>query len=214
MTILSARDRKAALAVFCLASSFGGVNAFVHKPSPLSRTAVGTGSAMEFQALATPVTAITPSLNSFLTRHHWKNTPGKTRTSLNMADADFDQMQYTEAAWAVVSGLSQAAEYYEASNVEAPLLLEILLNPRKHNAGENAEAAERAVKTVLNDAGVDIKELRQGLEQHLSGRPRVKGGGGQKVLGRDTPKVLESARAIMSVLGVRLLFQLLREIST
>lgn len=192
------------MAAFCVAASFGGSNAFVNKPSLLSRTTAQTGSAVQVQAsFASPATA-TPSLNSFLTHHHHKNAPRKTRagSALHMADADFDQMQYTEAAWAVVSGLTQAAEYYEASNVEAPLLLEILLNPRKHNAGENAEAAERAVKTVLNNAGVDIKELRQGLEQHLSGRPRVQGGGGQKVLGRDTPKVLESARAIMSVLGV------------
>ena len=211
MTILSSRDRMALMGVFCLAASFGGqeASAFVNKPSLFSRTAK-TGvvpSAVEVQASSATPTSLTPSLNSLWTRHNTHHAKGNTRTgsALQMASSDFDQMQYTEAAWAVVSGLSNAAEYYQAANVEAPLLLEILLNPRKHGAGDDAEAAERAIKKVLNDAGVDIKELRQGLESHLSGRPKITGGG-QKVLGRDTPKVLESARAIMSVLGVSPLF--------
>lgn len=201
MTILSSRDRTALMAVFCLAASFGGQesNAFVSKSSLLQSRAAAQAGIAAIEVQSSTATIASPSLNSLWNRHNsYRATKGSS--ALQMAAADFDQMQYTEAAWSIVSSLNNAADYYQAGNVEAPMLLELLLNPRKHNAGDDAEAAERAVKKVLNEAGVDTKELRMALESHLAGRPKVNGGG-QKVLGRDTPKVLESARAIMSVLG-------------
>jgi len=214
MTILSSRDRKLFMAVVCLvATSLGNeATAFINRPAVAARTTTTTadvknGGTILFPAVEMQSTSSSSSLtlNSLWNRHaasHHSVARRRTGSILHMAASDFDQMQYTEAAWAIVAALTQAADYYQAGSIEAPLILELLLNPRKHNAGEDAESAERAVKRVLGDAGVDPKELRQGLESYLSGRPKMSGGG-QKSLGRDTSKVLESARAIMSVLGVR-----------
>ena len=118
-----------------------------------------------------------------------------------MASPDWDQMKYTEAAWGAVSSLTKVAEYYQSSAVEAPLLLDVLLNPSKHNAGDDAESAQKVVQKVLEQAGVSVKELRSGLETHLSKQAKMSSGT-QNIMGRDLPKVLENARTIQSVLGV------------
>ena len=54
-----------------------------------------------------------------------------------MASAeDFDQTKYTEAAWATLAALPACADIYSSTTVEAPMLLGILLNPTKYQAGE------------------------------------------------------------------------------
>jgi ATP-dependent Clp protease ATP-binding subunit ClpB len=118
-----------------------------------------------------------------------------------MSSPDFDQMQYTEAAWSAVAAVTKVAEYYRMSYVEAPLLLDFLLNPAKHNGGDDAQSANKAVIKVLEQAGVDVKTLRSSLEEHLSRQPKMSQGGTQNIMGKDLPKVLENARTIMSVLG-------------
>lgn len=120
-----------------------------------------------------------------------------------MAADDFNEGKYTEAAWSAVSALTRVADFYQASTVEAPLLLDVMLNPSKHAAGENAEAAQKVVEKALSKAGVDLKDLRSELEKHLSGQARVSGDNSQKAMGRSLQKVLETARIGQSVLGVR-----------
>jgi ATP-dependent Clp protease ATP-binding subunit ClpB len=119
-----------------------------------------------------------------------------------MAAEDFNESKYTEAAWAAIAGLTKAADFYETSTVEAPLILEIMLNPTKHGAGEDAEAAKRVVEKVLGKAGVNLKDLRSDLEKFLAKQPRMSGGGGaQKSMGRTLQRVLEAARLGKSTLG-------------
>ena len=54
-----------------------------------------------------------------------------------MASAeDFDQTKYTEASWATLAALPACADSYSSTSVEAPMLMSILLNPTKYQAGE------------------------------------------------------------------------------
>lgn len=138
--------------------------------------------------------------------------PARKSTSLQMASEDFNESKYTEAAWASIASITKAADFYETSQVEAPLLLEVMLNPVKHGAGEDAEAAKRVVEKVLSKAGVNIKDLRSALEKYLSKQPRVTGGGTvtqQRSMGRSFAKVLDTARQEKGVLGVSTSFEIL-----
>ena len=83
-------------------------------------------------------------------------------------------------------------------------MLDLLLNPSKHGTGGNdgATAAKRVVEKALAAAGVNVKEVRSGLEAYLSKQPRVTGATGQKTMGRTLQKVLETARDGTSALGV------------
>lgn len=187
------RDRKAIMALFCIAaSSLSGAGAFVNKPSLVSRS--GGVSNTGIKALE-----VRPS--SFHRRHSLSNNQRRGTTALRMASPDWDQMKYTEAAWGAVSSLTKVAEYYQSSAVEAPLLLDVLLNPTKHSAGDDAESAQKVVKKVLEQAGVDVKKLRSSLETHLSKQAKMSEGT-QNIMGRDLPKVFDNARTIQSVLGV------------
>ena len=123
-------------------------------------------------------------------------------TSLQMAAEDFNESKYTEAAWSSIAALTKVADYYRASTVEAPLLLDVMLNPSKHSAGENAQAAQKVVEKALAKAGVDVQELRMELEKYLGKQARVTDNS-QKVMGRTLQKVLDTARVGQSVLGVR-----------
>lgn len=128
-------------------------------------------------------------------------------TTLRMANEDFNESKYTEAAWSAVASITKVADFYEATTVEAPLLLEVMLNPVKHSAGEDAEAAKRVVEKILSNAGVDVTQLRSELDKYLSKQPRLSGdgsGSAQKSLGRTLQKVLDFARQEKSVLGVSL----------
>jgi len=120
-----------------------------------------------------------------------------------MAADDFNESKYTEAAWSSVAALTKVADYYQASTVEAPFLLDVMLNPNKHAAGEDAEAAQKVVEKALNKAGVNVNDLRSELEKFLSSQARLADNSQQKVMGRHLQKVLETARIGQSVLGVR-----------
>jgi ATP-dependent Clp protease ATP-binding subunit ClpB len=117
-----------------------------------------------------------------------------------MAAEDFDQTKYTEAAWGAIEALTKAADFYRASTVEAPLLLELMLNPGRHNAGEAAEAARKVVEKALEGAGADVRELRTELDGHLAKQVRVSDAS-QKIMGRTLTKVLETARIGKAALG-------------
>lgn len=128
---------------------------------------------------------------------------GVSTTSLRMSSDDFNEQKYTEAGWAVVAALTKAADFYQTSTVESPILLDLLLNPSKHKAGDDAESARKAVEKVLKDVKCDVKALRQQLETHLSQQPKMQGEASsqQKTMGYSLPKVLEAARSAMSTLG-------------
>jgi ATP-dependent Clp protease ATP-binding subunit ClpB len=120
---------------------------------------------------------------------------------LQMATEDFDQMKYTEAAWAAIAALTKVADYYRSNNVESFHLLDVMLNPQKHNAGDDADSSKRALEKVLALVGVDTKELRKLLEEYLSKQPKIETASTQKNMGQTLPKVLEAARQIKSTLG-------------
>jgi len=122
-----------------------------------------------------------------------------SKSALHMAAEDFSEGGYTEAAWGVVAALTNAADYYSASTLEAPLLLDVLLNPQKHGAGENAESAKAAAEKVFMRAGVDLKSLRQELEQYFGKQPKISGSS-SKSLGASLGKVFAKAKDIKSVL--------------
>ena len=169
-------------------------------PSP-ARTSTFTTASMQPKF----VNPIAPS-TSFVAKAHRPRT-----TSLRMANQDFEESAYTEAAWSAVATLVKAADFYEASNVESPILLDILLNPSKHNAGDNAENAKRVVEKILQKANVDLKSLRSELEKYLAKQPKVKGDA-QKTMGRNLSKVLEYARDTKNVLGVSGLLWFLKKL--
>jgi ATP-dependent Clp protease ATP-binding subunit ClpB len=126
----------------------------------------------------------------------------RSYTALQMATDDFQEQKYTESAWACMASLTKAAEYYGTSTVDSPLLLDMLLNPNKHNAGDDAESAKRAVEKVLIKAGVDINKLRQELDMYMGKQPRMSGNEDQqKTMGRNLVRVLEFSRTAKTLLG-------------
>jgi ATP-dependent Clp protease ATP-binding subunit ClpB len=118
-----------------------------------------------------------------------------------MAADEFSEDKYTEAAWGIIAALTSAADYYQASTIEAPLLLEILLNPTKHNAGDDAESARTVAVKILQSAGVNVKSLRSELEKYLAKQPKVSDNA-QKMMGRTLSRVLNEAKNAKAVLGV------------
>ena len=136
-------------------------------------------------------------------QHMWfkKRTAPSTRLYMSSSD-DFSEAKYTEAAWAAIATLTRAADYYQASTVESFILLDVLLNPSKHKAGDAVQSAQRVVETALVQAGVDLKTLRSSLEMYLSKQPKVTGSGQQKTMARSLQRVLETARDSKAALGV------------
>jgi len=128
---------------------------------------------------------------------------GRSTTSLRMSSDDFNEKKYTEAGWAVVAALTKGADFHQTSTVESPILLDLLLNPAKHKAGDDAESARKAVEKVLKEVKCDVKALRQELETHLTQQPKMQGDATnqQKTMGYSLPKVLEAARSATSTLG-------------
>lgn len=123
-------------------------------------------------------------------------------SALHMAAEDFDESRYTEAAWSLIGALTKVADYYQAENVEAPFLLDVMLNPTTHNAGENAEAAKKVVEKVLSKAGTDVKALKSELEMYFTKQAKLTSESKNKVMGRTLQKVLDAARVGKSTLGV------------
>lgn len=122
-------------------------------------------------------------------------------TALQMSDT-FSSDKYTEAAWAILTSLSRCSDYYEASTIEAPLMLEVLLNPSKHAPGdEKAESAKRVAEKILQKSGVDVASLRAELEKYLAKQPKMSNAA-NKMQGQSLVKVLDRARTNQSLLGV------------
>ena len=174
------------------------VNGFLglsSRPHQHHQHPVGTTVRASFAPRTNPISSV-PSL------------PSSTR--LNMAADDFNEKKYTESAWACMATLPSAADYYQATTIEGPLLLDVILNPSKFNAGENADSAKRVAEKVLGKVGVDLKGLRQELDVWMGKQAKVVTGneGGadvQKSMGRRFARVLEKARGLMGTLGVSLL---------
>jgi ATP-dependent Clp protease ATP-binding subunit ClpB len=181
------RNRAAVLALLVSATAWSG-DAFV--PS-VPRNVVGRTS--------TETSFTTAS--SFLPSSILKNKPFQRSSALSMAAEDFDESKYTAAAWSGIAALTKVAEYYESGSCESYHLLDVLLNPGKHSAGEDAESARRVVEKTLAQAGADVKELRKSLEVYIGKQPKLKDSTAQKTMGRNLPKILENARNTMSILG-------------
>ena len=85
-------------------------------------------------------------------------------------------------------------------------MLDLLLSPSKHSAGDKAESAKRVVEKALSKAGVDVGGLRAELEKHMAKQPKVTASDGadkpQTFMGRNLQRVLERARETKSTLGV------------
>lgn len=194
MIILS-RHRSAVLALLiATAASWGShpTDAFV--PSTPRNALFSSSSAVAGKR--TLVTPFTSKGNAFP-----KTGGPRPSSALKMATEDFDQMKYTEAAWAAIAALTKVADYYQSNNVESFHLLDVMLNPSKHNAGDDADSAKRALEKVLVLSGVDSTKLRQDLEEYLSKQPKISTGSTQKNMGQTLPKTLEAARQIKSTLG-------------
>ena len=192
MAIMSFQYRNVALAAVLLAAcGVDHASAFV-APSISARVA-----SISSAAFVHPLT----STRSFPSNQVGFRVKTGCSSLLRMAADDFNESKYTEAAWSTIATLTKAADYYEASTIEAPILVDILLNPQKHNAGDDAEAAKRVVEKILQSAGANIKDVRSELEKYFAKQPKV-GGAAQKMMGRSLQKVLETARETKSVLGV------------
>ena len=153
-----------------------------------------------------------------------------------MASAeDFDQTKYTEAAWATLAALPACADSYSSTSVEAPMLLGILLNPTKyqagefdlwsrmaffhdpiiicrimtqtksstHSTGEQAMTAKQVATQLFEDAGVNVDQLREEVEEYLERQPKVTlsdGASQQKSMGRVLSDVLQASRDLKTEL--------------
>lgn len=152
------------------------------------------------------VIATCPS--SFLSSIASNSQARRTTTRLYQVADDFDQTKYTDAAWSAIAALPAAADAYSATSVDAPMLLSILLNPTKYQAGTNALTARQVVVKLLEDAVVvvdeygsntsfDIDSLRSDVEAYLDKQPKVSGTGeSQKRMGRTLADVLKASRDV------------------
>ena len=117
-----------------------------------------------------------------------------TTTALRMSSNDyFNEQTYTEVAWSAMVSLQAAAEGYQATQVEAPMLLDTLLNPSKYSGKDSADSARQVAEGVLAKAGVNMDTLRSELEGYFKKQPKVSGGSGQITLGRNLNAVLRKA---------------------
>lgn len=189
MAIVVSRNRDAIFAFLVAVALALDTSVGFVPPSPARTSTFATSMQHTF------VNPITPS-GPFVAKARRRTT-----TSLRMATQDFDESKYTDAAWSAIATLVKAADFYEASTVESPILLDVLLNPAKHNAGDSAESAKRVVEKILQKANVDLKSLRSELEKYLAKQPKVSDNA-QKSMGRNLQKVLEYARDTKNVLGV------------
>ena len=130
-----------------------------------------------------------------------RGEPFHSETALQMAQDDFNEAKYTEAAWSTIATLTKAADYYQAQYVDAHLLLDIILNPTRHQAGDNAEAARRVITKVLEKAGVNVGQLKTDLDEHIAKQPRVTTSGTQKTMSRSLQQVLDASKMNKSTLG-------------
>jgi ATP-dependent Clp protease ATP-binding subunit ClpB len=151
--------------------------------------------------ISSNIVTVPSSFHSILVSN---NHPRTTTTRLYQVADDFDQTKYTDAAWSAIAALPAAADVYSATSVDAPMLLAILLNPTKYQAGENALTARQVVVKLLQDSvddsntAFDIDNLRSDVETYLNKQPKVSGTGGdsQKRMGRTLAEVLKASRDV------------------
>ena len=180
---------------------FGSSDAFV--PSNIARRAsvASTSSTTSF-GIVTP-SSNNVVVNSIFQRSNNNSYKSPSFTSLHMSNDDFNESKYTESAWACMIALTKVAEFYTSTTVDSQMLLDVMLNPTKHNAGEDAEGAKRVAEKVLMKADINPNTLRQELEVYMSKQPKISGSmDAQKVMGRSMVNVLDRAREIQPLLGV------------
>ncbi|KAK2198048.1 bifunctional AAA+ ATPase domain/Clp [Babesia duncani] len=97
----------------------------------------------------------------------------------------FDSKQYTDKAWEAISNLTEIADTYQSSYVEADMLLLALLE----------DGAEGTCHKVLEEAGASTEKMKSDLVSHLGKQPKMMGGfGDQKVLGRILNSVIAATK--------------------
>ena len=127
-------------------------------------------------------------------RRSKRRSSATTTTALRMSSNDyFNEQTYTEAAWSAMISLQSAAENYQATQVEAPMLLDTLLNPSKYSGKDSADSARQVAEGVLTKAGVNMDTLRSELDGYFKKQPKVSGGSGQITMGRNLNAVLRKA---------------------
>lgn len=178
------------------------IDAFV--PSSLTPLRDVSSSTTTSYSSATGRNAIVKNTPLSQNRRHRRSSGIITR---NMADSGdmFDSTRYTEAAFATLAALPTCAESYSATAVDAPMLLSILLNPTKYQASEAALNAKAVAVKLLEDAGVDVETLKNGVEDYLQRQPKVTITGDadtskQKSLGNALKDVMETATEIKNEL--------------
>ena len=157
-------------------------------------------------------TTISSSSISHYPHHHHRSSSSSSRRM--SSSEDFDQARYTDAAWSAIAALPACADYHSATSVDAPMLLSVLLNPTRYQAGENALTARQVVVKLLEDAArqkngggeggeFDVDRLRNDVEKYLERQPKVGGDvSAQKSLGRTLGEVLQAGRDVRDGLQV------------
>jgi len=191
------RSKLELITVLIAASSAVSVDAFVPSFGKTAARSVGIGGGGGSTLVGMEETS------NFVARQQGfaSRSNKKQHTMLRMANGDFDETNYTEAAWAAIASLTKVADYYQYGTIEAPFLLDVLLNPTKHNAGESADSAKRVAEKVLVKAGVDVNDFRSALEQYLSKQPRISGPTSSKTMGSSLQRVLDNSKSCKTILN-------------
>ena len=171
----------------------------------------GAGAAVVSLGIVGIVGATTTAISISHYPHHHRSYSSSRRMS---SSEDFDQARYTDAAWSAIAALPACADYHSATSVDAPMLLSVLLNPTRYQAGENALTARQVVVKLLEDAArqkngggeggeFDVDRLRNDVEKYLERQPKVGGDvSAQKSLGRTLGEVLQAGRDVRDGLQV------------
>ena len=189
--------------------SSGTVHAFVASsltPRVLTTSSTSSTGMMINKLLSSPTRSnhLHPSSNHHSQHSRTTRSNSKSTSKLNQSSQDFDQQQYTDAAWSAIATLPQCATSYSATSVDAPMLLSILLNPTRYQAPEVAQTAKTVTVKLLEDANVNVDKLRDDVEEYLEKQPKVSGDTStQKSMGRVLGEVLEAGRGVRDGLKVR-----------
>ena len=147
-----------------------------------------------------------PNFNLSLTskngRYGFTTRPSTTFLKMSTSNDYFSQQSYTDAAWASIAALPVVSDYYAATVLEAPMLLDVLLNPAKHSkAEEKIKSAQKIVEKTFLKAGVNLQQMKQELETFMAKQPRLSGDTSNKVLGQSLQKVLDRAKESKQILN-------------
>jgi hypothetical protein len=85
--------------------------------------------------------------------------------------------------------LTKVNDYYQTQAVERIIyLLDVILNPAKHNAGDDVKAAKHIVNKILGSAGISMQDLCKELDTYLAKQPKVMDNLAQKQMGKTLPR--------------------------